>query len=248
MSLIVHISVFVTYKRALRNKQHTHTTQITETTVQTKNIQKGNNTKEPKEGPKNTLQKIPQNRTKGNDTETSPIIHKNPPKTKKKKILRDSSQGSGSPTESLRIVFFWFSYTKILPKPKKPRKPKKPKKPILRDSSQGSGSPKESLRIVFFGFFGFFGFLVFLFFLVFLVFLVFLIFLVFFWFFGFLTQEPPKNQEKQTKNNPERLFPGVRLPNRVPQDCFFFLGSFIFGFYGDLLCVFFVIFTLFVCF
>ena len=90
MCLIVHVSAFVTYKRALRNK-------------------------------------ISQNL---------------------KKNMRDSSQGSGSPTESPR-------------KPKKPKKTKKPKKPILRDSVGDPDPWEESLRIVFFGFFGFFGLFVF---------------------------------------------------------------------------------------
>ena len=183
MCLIVHVSAFVTYKRALRNKQHTHTTQITETTVQTKNVQKGNNTKEPKEGPKNTLQKIPKNRTKGNDTETSPIIHKNPPKTKK---------------------------------PKKPKKTKKSKKNNPERLFPGVRLPKRVPQDWFFWFF---------------------------WFFGFLTQEPPKNQKQQTKNNPERLFPGVRLPNRVPQDCFLFFLVLLFLVFVGICCVCFLFFS-----
>ena len=133
-------------------------------------------------------------------------IHKT--KKAKKKVLRDSSQGSGSPTESLRIVFLyfcffcffffcWLVFVSFGFLAQESTKTKKSQKQFLRDSSQGSGSPTESLRIVCFFFFLFlFGF-----------FLVFL----------HKNAQKPKKQQ----NNPERLFPGVRLPTESLRIGFF---------------------------
>ena len=114
MCLIVIVSAFVTYKRALRkNNTHTHTQNTNTKNELYKKTQEGNNTKKPKEKPKKTPfrrhRKTVQKEMIQIHLQQYTTITKNQKNHKNKKtILRDSSQGSGSPTESLRIGVFCF--------------------------------------------------------------------------------------------------------------------------------------------